>query len=248
MGKRLFTIGSPGPGMALLIPAALFAAGSAPFLLDTQSRGFFGDWSSNTVLGVVLLSAAALFALAGWTLLWRRTQFYERGVVAFVGAKIMRMRFADLKWFSLTETDVPGKRVRHAAIRFCTRDGIVFGAIVPSAAGATDERILRAKALACEAIAARMEAELRLKQRVPWIFHKDNRIATELTPEGVLVKTSQGLIPYQSLEVKLADGEFALLYNGHELFAGHAGAANFYPGLTLIEKRKAASAQPSAVR
>jgi len=250
MGRKLFTIGSrQGPPMFLFVLAVLCVVAAVPFALDTRpSAALTESWSYDAIVGAVLFGLAGVLTLAGWVLLWRRTTFFERGVIAHVGIKRLHARYADLKWFSLSELDVPGKPLRQSAIRFCTRNGIVFGAIVQSAAGATDERIVRAKAVACDAIAARMETELRLKQRVPWIYHANDRVATELTPDGVLVTTSQGMIPYKSLEVKLAGSEFTLLYNGHQLFAGNTGAANFYPGMTLIEKMKAASAQPSAVR
>lgn len=246
MGRKLFTIGSPqGPAMFLFVLAVLCAVGALPFVLDTHpSAALTESWSYDAIVGTVLFILAGVLALAGWVLLWRRTTFFERGVIAHIGIKRLHVNYADLKWFSLSELDVPGKPLRQSAIRFCTRNGIVFGTIVQSPVDQPDARIVRARAVACDALAARMETELRLKQRVPWIYHANDRVATELTPDGVLITTSQGLIPYAALEIKLAGSEFTLLYNGHKLFAGNTGAANFYAGMALIEKRKAATAQP----
>jgi len=176
MGRRLFVIKLLAPAYFFLIVALLCALGGAYYLMDTHPTGAFTSyWSYGFPLGLVLTLIAFGLGYLAIKFFRRRTDFYEQGVISYDGKRFLQVRYADLKWFSLAELDVHGRHIRQSAVNFCTRKNEVFGTLAQSVIGRSDPRIERVRAIATEAIASRMHAEVMQKQKTDWIYGADGK-------------------------------------------------------------------------
>jgi hypothetical protein len=161
---------------------------------------------------------------------------FERGIVSRRLGKTTTVRFDELSQVTRAVIDVrmaPGVTgTRQTRVSVTTPDGRAIAMSHNTSLGTWDKNLDRVFQLAASAVADRMQRTLESTGSVAWV--KSGNISSKIRPDGLVV--GDKFFDFAKLDMEANGGTCEVQASGSIIFSANAGAANFYPGIHLIQR------------